>query len=538
MPAELLRWVYLARVALALVPLALRVILGGDSPPLLIAAAPAALAATILVTLPAWWHTHGVRRAPGPVFLYGQVLFDVLLVTLLVHLTGSGESPLAPLYIVVIAVAALLLPFAGGVLMGVLASTLFFADVALGSAEGAVAGATLFQLGIFALVAIASGMLGDRVRAERRERSRSEARLSRLRMETAEILARIPTAVLTVGPAGEILYRNRAGEALPSRGFQESGAPLDLSGFPDPIRTGIEDALGNPGAGGRRIELFDPPRGRRVFEVRVARPPDSSGEGSDPATALIEEVTDRERIAEVRERNSRLEAVAELSASMAHEIRNPLASIRSAVEQLAGSQPPSEDDREALRRLVSRESERLSRLLSDFIEFAGLGEVAGAPVPLAEALRKAIRMVEEHPDARGAGVRIELAPDLPDLEVRGDPELLHRAFTNLILNGAQAAGAGGWVRISVARRGDQARVAIEDSGAGIASDIAGRIFDPFFSTRRGGGGLGLAIVHRVVEAHRGAIELETGGDHGARFLLDLPLAPEPHGGEPAVTEGT
>jgi two-component system sensor histidine kinase PilS (NtrC family) len=258
------------------------------------------------------------------------------------------------------------------------------------------------------------------------------------------------------------------------------------------------------------------------------------GEGEAPSvTALFQDITDSERLEELNVRAERLAAVAALSASLAHEIKNPLASIRSAVEQLTGGRV-SPSDRAILERLVLTESDRLSRLLSEFLEFSGLKMSARDEIDLHAVVRECVIVAKQHPDAAGVDIVSQLGKG--PIHVVGDGDLLHRALFNLVLNGAQSAGPGGRVTVGLADERDHprprgtdiaypVRLTVADSGAGIQPEVRGRIFDPFFTTKPKGSGLGLAVVHRAVEAHQGATFVEKGPEGGAQFVIFLPGVP-------------
>jgi two-component system, NtrC family, sensor histidine kinase PilS len=258
------------------------------------------------------------------------------------------------------------------------------------------------------------------------------------------------------------------------------------------------------------------------------------GENEHPSvTALFQDITDLEKMEELNVRAERLEAVAALSASLAHEIKNPLASIRSAVEQL-GRDRVSSSDRAVLERLVLTESDRLSRLLSEFLDFSGLKMSRQDAVDLQAVVRGCLIVVKQHPDTAGVEILAEL--DDGPIPVVGDADLLHRALFNLVLNGAQSAGPGGRVRVSLSDerldptpRGTDiehpVRLTVSDSGKGITAEDRTRIFDPFFTTKPKGSGLGLSVVHRAVEAHAGATFVERGPEGGAQFVILLPGVP-------------
>jgi two-component system sensor histidine kinase PilS (NtrC family) len=253
-------------------------------------------------------------------------------------------------------------------------------------------------------------------------------------------------------------------------------------------------------------------------------------------TVIFQDISDEKRVEALRLRAQRLEAVAELSASLAHEIKNPLASIRSAVEQLSRRHAETSDER-TLGDLIVRESDRLSRLLSEFLDFARVQAARRERLDLRALVRGAISLAGTHP-ARGDQVEILL--DLPDdpLEVEGDEDLLHRATFNLVLNALQASPPAGAVRVAVRRvpllelptglpfRADAASLEVHDEGAGIAPEIQDRLFEPFATTKSGGSGLGLAVVHRAIEAHHGVILVDS-DKRGTRFTVLLPIAATP-----------
>ena len=221
--------------------------------------------------------------------------------------------------------------------------------------------------------------------------------------------------------------------------------------------------------------------------------------------------------------------MAELSASLAHEIKNPLASIRSSVEQLAESMQASEDER-FLGQLVIRESDRLSRLLNEFLEFSRVRVALSKPIDLRRLLHSAVDVVRQHPSC-GQETDIRIVGECPQLE--GDEDLLHRVVVNLVLNAVQAAG--GKVNVTIdARRATPSDLPqgvslesavllrISDDGPGIPVELRERVFEPFVTGRAGGSGLGLAVVQRAVQAHRGFVFVESAQHRGTTFTILLP----------------
>ncbi len=224
----------------------------------------------------------------------------------------------------------------------------------------------------------------------------------------------------------------------------------------------------------------------------------------------------------------RLSAIGELAAVLAHEIRNPLGSIKGTAEILKDDFRPGDRKYEFLEILL-KESERLNRVVEDFLRLARPQRAIMVDCDVAEELDNVIALVTAEAGKRG--VELELKPaTLPRLE--GDPEKLRQAFLNLILNGLQATPPGGNVIISASypERADEEPARIEisfaDSGAGMSAEIVEKIFEPFFTNKEDGTGLGLAITRKIVEAHGGAIEVRSQVGKGSTFIVCLPVKGE------------
>ena len=532
--SRLLRWVYVGRMTLAVGIFVGMMVAWFSAPPEATRIATLMFLATLAVTLASVWHTELRARIPGRNFMYAQVVLDALLVTAVIHITsGGGDVVFAPLYILVITEGALLLPLPGGVLIGALSSVLYFADLAYRAETLDLLDTVGLQIGLFAVVALITGWLGDRVQRTWLALGEVQSELVRLRLDTGDILANISTGVLTVVDGGRLGYLNRAGERFLDLSLEQwRGAPiLDVveevaPGLAKALRRSIDELCPVT----RQTTAVKRPAGDLVLGISTTLLESREGEGPS-VTAIFQDITDLERIQALNRRNERLEAVAELSASLAHEIKNPLASIRSAVEQLDSPKLPVED-RSTLQRLVLSESDRLSRLLNEFLDFSVMRLSAKARVDFTGVVTHAIALVKQHPDCH-TGIRFGEAGLEGRLILPGDADLLHRLVFNLILNAVQFSGADGAVQISLENRADENPLpgstvsqpvyfSVQDSGPGIPPEDVGRIFAPFFTTRKGGSGLGLAVVHRAVEAHGGAVYAEEVAGGGTRFVVLLP----------------
>ena len=539
-----LRWIYLARLTLAA---------GIFAGALLVWTQPAVapettLLATLMLvtaigfTAGSFWHTHVARQRPEAGFLYAQALFDVFLATVVVHLTGQGDSDFAPLYVLVIAEAALLLPFRGGFLVGALATLLYFADAVWGGQlsemaggvprEGGLEPGVLTRVALFGVIAVVTAWLGERLRRTGTALGAVESELRQLRLDTDDILGALDTGVLTFDTDGSLVYMNPSAEALlGTRAEEWLGRPAleEMDRVAPGVGTVVQRTL-TSGVPVARYETHT----RASPDVRVLGLRTTALERDERpwVTVVMQDITDAHQAEAANRRAERLEAVAELAASLAHEIKNPLASIRSAVEQLTGESPRLQnEDRGVLRGLVLSESDRLSRLLSGFIEFSRVELTARSAVDLVKVAEEAVEVARQHPDAE-SGVTIRVEADGP-AEVQGDPDLLHRAVFNLVLNAVQHSPPKSVVQVDVHRVGerelppgasfpDGARLRVMDQGKGINADDIARIFDPFFTTRQGGSGLGLALVQRAVDAHQGLVFIDSEPGDGTTFTIYLP----------------
>jgi two-component system sensor histidine kinase PilS (NtrC family) len=230
----------------------------------------------------------------------------------------------------------------------------------------------------------------------------------------------------------------------------------------------------------------------------------------------FQDLTEFKSLEEQLKRTDRLAAVGRLASGLAHEIRNPLASISGSVQLLLEDEKVSDEDRH-LMRIVVKEADRLSSLLSDFLVFA-------RPAPLqVESIDIALLLDELIALLRASGqfqqVVIDKAYQRPIL-MNVDPQKMHQVLWDLLINAGEAARPEGKIRVQV----DKARgeIIIEDTGSGIAEEDRGKLFEPFFTTKDRGTGLGLANVYANIEAHRGRIYVESGSLGGARFIIELP----------------
>lgn len=530
-PSRLIRWVYVGRlsVAWAVLIAAFSKWLELDSDKTLIVMLTFVLSHIVTVASFAW---SDVQRRPFTEgFFYLQLMVDLLVVTAAVHVT---DGQVAALYILVNAVAAIFLQVRGAMLVAALGIVLYAADVSLLQAT-TLAAPFILQVLVFALAAAGSSLISAQLKVAGVGREALEAELKRVRLREADILRNIGSGIISVDETGELLFANAsASELLGSDLEARVGTPI--LDYVHAVAPGLAEALRRATSEGwvaarsegtlRRGELTV------ALGVTTTIAPADEAVGGRTITAIFKDISDQKRLEQLNLRAQRLEAVAELSASLAHEIKNPLASIRSAVEQIS-ARPAANDDERTLGRLIVRESDRLSRLLSEFLDFSRVRVTKRELVDLGGVVRGAVRLAEAHP-GRAPNSTIEVTITGDPLAVTGDEDLLHRAIFNLVLNALQATRPGTVVRVTAGpvpaerlprgvpslARGAVA-IDVTDEGAGIATGVRERLFEPFTTTKVGGTGLGLAIAYRAIEAHRGVVLVDT-GDTGSRFRVLIP----------------
>jgi two-component system, NtrC family, sensor histidine kinase HydH len=227
-----------------------------------------------------------------------------------------------------------------------------------------------------------------------------------------------------------------------------------------------------------------------------------------------------------RIRTERLAQLGTLLAGFAHEVRNPLSTIGLNLQLVLEEfkEPETPRDKRTQKRLGTVEAEvrRLQKILEEFLGFARAPEPKLTPVPLHDRLRALVEFHE--PEFAAAGVSLRFYPGADVGSVPGDWDHLQAAIVNLLRNGKEATPAGGQVLVSTARDGQFVLVRVTDTGAGIAKDVQPRVFEPYFSTKKSGTGLGLPTVRRVVQEHGGSLTLESEPGKGTQFTLRLPLA--------------
>ena len=460
-------------------------------------------------------------------------LLDVALITAVVSVTGGPRSLFTFLYVPSVTAAAILLSRTGTLAMAGVASALYIGLVFARTVfpvtmfleppaeTTALEMLTMFlNSGTLLIVAIVAGGLAERFRSTHDALEVQTRTLRDLQAFKDLVFQSIGTGLIALDREHVITAFNHAAEKITGRPAAAAiGARWTaLFGGALPLDA-VDAAITQDARASTRHEItLDRPDGS-VVPVRITVSALRSGD--DARVGLMATCEDLSAIRAMEERMrqaDRLATLGRMSANIAHEIRNPLASLSGAIEALTGD-AVAEPERERLAQIVLRESDRLNTIIKNFLEYARPAPFSPSVVDVAEVVEEVLALLEHraHPG------RLKIVADLPPaLSWRLDPQQFRQAMWNLCLNALEAMPDGGELRVVAAEGSDRLDVVVSDTGEGIPPRDLEHVFEPFFSTKPGGSGLGLALVHRVALDHGGAVDVRSTPGAGTVFTLSLP----------------
>ncbi|MBI4590812.1 MAG: PAS domain S-box protein [Candidatus Rokubacteria bacterium] len=474
-------------------------------------------------------------------FAWLQLILDAALVTAIVAVTGGPQSIFAFLYVLVVTAACVVLARLGGLVIAGLSSLLY---------TGLVLGRTAFPLSrlmeptettaleimtiflntaAFLVVAILAGSLAERYPALHRALEDQRKDLSDLRAFKDLIFESVGSGLVGMDLGCRITTLNRAAEEITGYESGEVAGHLWESVFGDGIPPNeIERAMRVEGWQVRRHEIRLRRKDGREVPLGISFWPIRSGGGE--LAGIIGVFQDLSSIKQMEERMrqaDRLATIGRLAANIAHEIRNPLASLSGAIEVLSRELPRGDHDR--LVQIVLRESDRLNHIVKEFLEYARPAPLHPLAVNVGEVLDEVLLLLEHRSLPADLKVRRDYDGSVSALL---DPQQFRQAIWNLCINAVEAMPEGGELRIGAGivtqRNVSRLEVWIADTGSGIDPESLPHIFEPFFSTKPGGSGIGLAQVHRVIQDHGGDVEVRSVPGAGTTVTLRLPLAKAAH----------
>ncbi len=367
---------------------------------------------------------------------------------------------------------------------------------------------------------------------------RSRRMLRDQRAMAAEVVANLPLGLITSDPGGAVALINAT--ALDMLGLaRERAVGASLRGLPGLDWAALARELAKKGRIPDREARLNVP-GRRPAAVSLGAAAVRNETGVFLGHVFVlRDITEVKRLRAEAQRHDRLAALGNLAAGVAHEIRNPLSTIKGVAVYLARRLAPGGREEEAARRMVD-EVDRLDRVVSELLQFARPGAMPRSAGDVREVIRHALRLAEADLQAKGVRVAQDLPPEFPDVPIHA--ERLTQALLNLFLNAAQAMSPGGELRVALAPLpdGNFYAITVTDTGPGIAEAALSSIFTPYFTTRPSGTGLGLSIALQIVEGLGGRLHAANVGGapgQGAEFTLILPLRPDADATDAAPARG-
>ncbi len=481
------------------------------------------------------------------------VAVDIVVLTMLSHFSGGSGSFFSILYILPIIVGGEYFKVSGGLVTALLATSAYITYILLeiGGYVDPVGGGWVadvssrgiartilrgyLHMAVFVFTGLVSGYVSYRLQNKHEEIADKEKEIRQIRLDTDSILKNMSSGLIVTDPDGSVLTVNPAAESIlgldRNMGFE--GVPVtDAFSYMPVLAEELTLAL-RSGLPRQRHEIdvirVDGTLVQLGISISLLK------DEQDEIKGVIAIFQDLSEVKEMRKRirqADRMAAVGELSAAIAHEVRAPLASISGSIEMLKGEIEGLSGDNAELMDLIIRESERLDRIISDFLEYARLRKPSFLPSDIDRCLGE-IAMLLRNATPSGERVEITIDSDSEGSRIYVDEEQIRQVFLNLGNNACEAMSGGGKLTLSASRvmrrlsedRTDEECIEIcfHNDGPAIPEEVLPHVFEPFFTTRKGGTGLGLAIAARIVESHSGLIDVRSSDDGGTEFIVILPV---------------
>ena len=489
------------------------------------------VAATYLLTIAYAAFYGSVRNFK--LFAYIQIFGDVLLETVIVYSTGGMESAFSFTYIFSIFAGGIILFRRGGFLFaslagifyGVLVDLQFYGAIPFTPSRPFTVSELFYNIFLnfvaFYTVAFLASSLSERLKATKEELEEKSIDLLELQALNESIVRSMADGMVVIDLEGRITAFNQAAEEITGRGMEEAKG----SSFSDFFNWhGLQTFFDDIEAAGKlpfRYELGWEREGRRMVLGMTLSPLRNEGGEIKGLLGIFQDLTHLKEMEREMKKKDRLAVIGELSAGMAHEIRNPLASLSGSLQVLKEDLDLSGENLR-LMEIALEEMDRLNRIVTEFLTYARPKVPVKEGCDVCSIIRDTADLIRNSRDYREG---IDVAAELPGGPVimRADPGQLRQVVWNLSINAVQSVGESGRVRLRAVQDPKQVTIEVEDSGEGIRKEDMDRIFYPFFSTKPGGSGLGLAIVYRIIEEHGGSIRVDSAAGSGARFTVSLPV---------------
>ena len=452
--------------------------------------------------------------------------YDALFITFLVRFSGISQSIFIFLYLVNIILCGLVFKRRGGLLLALWTSTLF--SVLMIFLPDERAPNLVFSIGLnnlaFFSVAVLAGFLSEQLDFMGSQLTERGKEIGVLRDANRLIVDNIGTGLLTVDGGGLIAHANPSAQEILDAG-ELTGKTVDQL-FPG-VQARIDEWRSTSGQKSFRFEMSVGLERERIFQFTASRL-NADAELKNDVILMFEDLTEVKRLEYAIRQQEKLAAVGQLAAGIAHEIRNPLASISGSI-QLLETTSVSDDDQK-LMRIVLKEIDRLNNLISEFLEYVRPDSPKEDPIYINQLLEEVLDMVKHH---QGLPQNVVQHRTLKSQKVvLGNFDKLKQAFLNIVINAYQAMqmSTSADLFVDTWDEGESIFVAIKDTGGGIEEAQLKKIFEPFHTTKIKGTGLGLAVTHSILENHQARVFVESKPGAGTTFTIEFPGASD-HAGE-------
>lgn len=477
------------------------------------------------------------------VVVAGQFFVEIILESGIIYASGNVNSTFSALFILTIVSAALAYRLVGTLIIASLVSLSYSFIIWLSLSGGVdfdfskvtlpkifsvpenIFDAIFLHILIFYLIAFISGYLAERLKNQDQQLADTSQALKRARLETDDILRHLNSGLLTIDAYGRIIFFNRAAERiLGYREEQVKGKYCQdvfaerMPGLARSLMDGINHLVAHPRL---EIEIINSQSVPTPLGISTSVLTEDN-QRLRGVIAIFSDLTEAKQLEMKIRVADRLAAVGELSASIAHEIRNPLASISGSVEVLKSEVEVSHENAR-LMDLIVKESHRLSRILSEFLQYARIDCPAHTKVELCHVIGDIIHILYHH-ESYSDSIQVEFQADESIVYVVGNEDLIKQLLLNLAVNACESfEGEPGKLvfRLNVDPVSEKVLLAVEDNGPGISEQDMKQIYQPFFSTKKQGTGLGLSIVHRICSTLKLNIGASSKPGKGTSFVIEF-----------------
>ena len=485
-------------------------------------------------------------------YAFFQIIIDHLFITVLIYFTGGKESFFPITYIFSIIASSMIFYKRGALFSASLSSFLYGLLLLLQLHHwinplgqppiydpSQIFYSLIIYMATFYIVAFLSSTISEELKRKKKELIQKQVDYNQLETFNRNIIRSLDSGLLTVDLSGKINFLNRTAEKILNRNEEELKYTSIYDLFPkiNEVVEQVKRKVSEHSPDYQRYETLLTNHDGRIIYLGFSISPLTDPEGSLIGHTLIfQDITKFKEMEEQMKRVDKMAAVGVLAAGMAHEIRNPLASLSGSIQMLK-TELTLDDHQQHLMEITLRESERLNALITDFLLFAQPPQTHKILYPIGRILEETIDLFIHSPSFHD-GIRILRPGGHEEIRTSIDPDQMKQVFWNLLINAAQSMSNGGEIQVLLGKgkawgatslslssqlRGKEwIKISITDSGNGIVPEEKEKIFEPFFTTKENGTGLGLSIVHKIIENHKGLIKVESELGRGSTFSIFLP----------------